>query len=387
MGQLGIYIHIPFCVRKCVYCDFLSFPAEDAVKDAYMAALNEELKATAAFYGEYEVQTVFFGGGTPSCVAKEQIKDCLSTVRAHFHVADNAEITMELNPGTASPESLEYLKDAGINRLSIGLQSADNRELRLLGRIHTYEDFLATYEWARCAGYGNINVDLMSALPGQTPDTWFRTLQTVMALEPKPEHISAYSLMVEEGTPLFDQISQYPPLPDEETDRFLYHETKRLLAQQGYVRYEISNYARKGFESRHNQIYWQRGCDHIRDYIGLGLGASTTVGNYRYQNTDNLADYIRNSKRPDSLRCGEVFLTKQELMEEFVFLGLRRMEGISISEFERTFGERLEQIWEKTLKKWSGAGCLAKKGGFWFLTEKGIDISNVVLADFLSDTA
>lgn len=381
MKKLGIYIHIPFCVRKCVYCDFLSFPADDAVKSMYMAALNEEIKATAASYGEYEVQTVFFGGGTPSCIAKELLKDCLLTIQMYFHMADNAELTLELNPGTASLESLEYLRNAGFNRLSIGLQSADNKELRLLGRIHTYEDFLSTYEWARRAGFSNINVDLMSALPGQSLETWLNTLHMVLKLE--PEHISAYSLIIEEGTKLFDCIGQYPQIPDEDTDRLMYHETKRLLAEHGYVRYEISNYAKKGFESRHNQIYWQRGCDHIRDYIGLGLGASSTVGNYRYRNTGNLPEYIADCKIPDRLRRGEELLSKQELMEEFVFLGLRRMEGISVSEFERTFGEPLEQIWEKAFNKWSSAGCLAKKGGFWFLTEKGIDISNVVLADFL----
>lgn len=383
MKQLGIYIHIPFCIQKCAYCDFLSFPAEDAVKRAYMAAMNEEIQAVAKEYKEYQVQTIFFGGGTPSCIAKELIGDCLFKVQTYFRVADNAEITLELNPGTASLEKLEYLKNAGINRLSIGLQSADDKELKQLGRIHTYKDFLSTYEWARCAGFQNINVDLMSALPSQSLAAWLKTLHAVLALE--PEHISAYSLIVEEGTKLYDQISQYPPIPDEETDRMMYHETKRLLAKHGYIRYEISNYAKKGFESRHNQIYWQRGCDHIRDYIGFGLGASSTVENHRYRNTDKLSEYMASCKTPDQLRRDEELLSGQELMEEFLFLGLRRMQGISISEFERTFGVRLDSIYQKVIKKWKEAGCLDEKNGFLFLTEIGIDISNAVLADFLQD--
>ena len=381
MKQLGIYIHIPFCIKKCVYCDFLSFPADDAAKRAYMAALNEEIKAMAQAYRAYEVQTVFFGGGTPSCMEKELIKDCLLTVQMHFHMADNAEISLELNPKTATLEKMIFLKEAGFNRLSIGLQSADDNELKLLGRIHTYADFLDVYAWARQAGFQNINVDLMSALPGQSLETWQKTLHSVLELE--PEHISAYSLIVEEGTPLFDYFSQYPPLPDEETDRLMYHETKQLLAAHGYTRYEISNYAKKGFESRHNQIYWQRGCDHIGNYVGFGLGASSTVQNYRYKNTDSLSEYMTFSKTPEAFRYEAQYLSELELMEEFMILGLRRMEGISSSEFERTFGVSLCSVYKETLDKWQAAGCLAKQDGFWFLTEQGIDVSNTVLADFM----
>lgn len=381
MKQLGIYIHIPFCVKKCVYCDFLSFPADNAAKSAYMAALKEEIKATAEAYGAYEVQTIFFGGGTPSCMEQELIKDCLLTIQKHFHVADHAEITLELNPKTASLEKLIFLKEAGINRLSIGLQSANDRELKLLGRIHTYADFLDVYAWVRQAGFQNINIDLMSALPGQSLETWQKTLHDVLELA--PEHISAYSLILEEGTPLFDHISQYPPLPDEETDRLMYHETKQLLAAHGYTRYEISNYAKKGYESRHNQIYWQRGCDHIRNYVGFGLGASSTVGNYRYKNTDSLSEYMTLCKTPEAFRCEAQYLSKPELMEEFMILGLRRMEGISPSEFERTFGVSLCSVYKETLDKWQTAGCLAWQDGFWFLTEQGIDVSNMVLADFM----
>lgn len=386
MKQLGVYIHIPFCVKKCVYCDFLSAPADDATKVAYMKALNEEIKAVAQDYRAYEVQTVFFGGGTPSCVDDGLLADCLKTVKESFHIASNVEISMECNPGTAGSDSekkFENLINAGVNRLSIGLQSAQDDELRMLGRIHTFDDFLNTYKAAQRAGFENINIDLISALPGQSLETWQKTLKAAVACNPC--HISVYSLIVEENTYLFDHISQYPPLPDEETDRMMYRETNRILAEHGYRRYEISNYAKKGFESRHNQIYWQRGCDHIKNYIGLGLGASSTVENRRYQNTDDLAEYLQYCKMPAKLKRDETVLSHAELIEEFCFLGLRRMEGISISEFERTFDVSLESVYGTVLNKWSDAGCLAKKDGFCFLTEKGIDISNMIFADFLAD--
>jgi len=387
MKQLGIYIHIPFCVKKCIYCDFLSAPADDATKKKYMEALQEEIKAAAGQYRDYTVQTVFFGGGTPSCVDEALIADCLQTVKKCFQVTADAEVSIELNPGTIGSRSrkkMECLMQAGINRLSIGLQSAQDDELKMLGRIHTVADFSDTYRMARNMGVKNINIDLISALPGQSFETWLKTLDFV--LERNPEHISVYSLMVEEHTHLFDHISQYPPLPDEETDRIMYHETNRILTEHGYIHYEISNYAKKGFESRHNQIYWQRGCDHIRDYIGFGLGASSTVGNHRYRNTDSLAEYLKDAKTPGRLRRDEEYLSRTELMEEFCFLGLRRMEGISVSEFERTFGVSLDSIYSPVLKKWKAAGCMYEKNGFWFLTEKGIDISNRVFSDFLADT-
>lgn len=380
MKGLGIYIHIPFCVRKCVYCDFLSAPADDKTKRSYMEALKEEIRAAAPDYREYEAQTVFFGGGTPSCMDEGLLTDCLTTVRECFRLAADAEITMELNPGTASLKKLECLKNAGVNRLSIGLQSADDEELKLLGRIHTCADFLQTYEWARRAGFCNINVDLISALPGQSLAAWMKTLNFVADLA--PEHISAYSLIVEEGTVLAKCIQRYPSLPDEETDRRMYHETKRLLAAYGYTRYEISNYAKKGCESRHNQIYWHRGCDHIRDYAGFGLGATSSIGNCRYQNTDELSEYVLNCSQPDRLRQREL-LSKPELMEEFMFLGLRRMEGISTLEFERTFGTSLWEVYGTMIEKWKKEGCLEESGGFLFLCDKGIDVSNRVFSDFL----
>ncbi|MCD8038070.1 MAG: radical SAM family heme chaperone HemW [Lachnospiraceae bacterium] len=382
MKRLGLYIHIPFCVKKCVYCDFLSAPADDMTKRRYMGALETEIRAVSELYGEYQAQTVFFGGGTPSCVDADLLAHCLAVVRDCFDVSSDAEITMEINPKTASGEKLGVLKAAGVNRLSIGLQSADDRELLLLGRIHTCADFLQTYGQARAAGFENINIDLICAIPGQSLEAWKRTLDFVIKLN--PEHISAYSLIVEEGTKLYDCISQYPALPDEDTERLMYYETKRMLAQHGFARYEISNYARRGFESRHNQIYWQRGCDHISNYIGFGLGASSTIGSLRYKNTDDLREYLAYCAEPARLRRDEENLSAQELMDEFVILGLRRMEGISLPEFEKTFGVSLLSVYADSLKKWKNAGCLEEKGGFLFFTERGIDVSNTVLCDFLN---
>lgn len=380
MKGIGIYIHIPFCIQKCAYCDFLSAPADDVTKKIYMQVLCEEIKNSAAEYEEYEVQTVYFGGGTPSCINESQLAACLSAVKEGFHIADKPEITLELNPGTASAEKLEYLSNIGINRLSIGLQSSDDKELKLLGRIHTQSDFLHTYEFARKAGFKNINVDLISALPGQSLESWCKTLEFTAGLS--PEHISAYSLIVEDGTRLAECISQYPALPDEETERNMYYETKRLLSEYGYERYEISNYARKGYESRHNQIYWQRGCNHVSDYAGFGLGASSFVNGCRYKNTDNLTEYICNADKIHKYRSKEI-LSMPELMEEFMFLGLRRIEGILISEFEKTFGKALYEAYGMIIDKWKKLDCIAENKGYLFLTDKGIDISNMIFADFL----
>ena len=269
---LGVYIHIPFCVQKCVYCDFLSASATRETQKTYIEALKREIEEEAKHYSDYKIETVFFGGGTPSILQAEEIAECLAVLKENYHIDKNAEITLEMNPGTATAEKLLGLQKAGVNRLSIGLQSAQNEELKLLGRIHTWEDFRQTYQMARTAGFTNINIDLMCALPGQSCATWEDTLQKILAL--KPEHISAYSLIIEEGTVLHDHLEQYPPIPSEEDDRLMYQRTKELLHAYGYERYEISNYALKGYESRHNTIYWTR-----KAYVGFGLGASSKLIN------------------------------------------------------------------------------------------------------------
>lgn len=377
MKTLGVYIHIPFCVQKCVYCDFLSAPAAGEQQQKYIDALKREIEREAENYKDYVVKTIFFGGGTPSIIATNDIWYIINVLKGHYNVADNVEITIEANPKTADYEKLKDLKSAGINRLSLGLQSTDNNELKLLGRIHTYEDFLHTYDDARKAGFNNINIDLISALPSQTPESWIKTLEKVTALT--PEHISAYSLIVEEGTPLYDKLDEFPPLPDEECDRLMYQETKRILSEKGYERYEISNYAKKGFESRHNCIYWQRGTNHTHSYAGFGLGASSTIEDHRWKNTSNMDKYLKDIDIKEERET----LSENDLMEEFMFLGLRMTSGISKSEFFQTFGKKIEDIYKPIIDKWMSQGLIEQNSDNIRLTDEGLNLSNTVLSDFI----
>lgn len=361
--NLSIYIHIPFCAKKCLYCDFLSGTATLEEKAEYVKQLKEEIKKESSSYQKFEIQTVFFGGGTPSILSWGEIESILDTLRAQYHFGKNMEISLEANPKTVDGEKLKAYYQMGINRLSFGLQSTKERELQTLGRIHTYEDFLKNYEQARQAGFSNINIDLMSALPGQTIKSYEESLQKVCGLN--PEHISAYSLIIEEGTPFYDRyFGKEELLPSENEERGMYQLTKEILADYGYARYEISNYAKKGYECRHNNVYWQRG-----NYVGFGSGAASMVENVRWSN------------------CGEErhTLSKQEQMEEFMFLGLRRTEGISKERFYREFEEKIENVYGEVLKKLEADGLLEQKNDFVFLTERGIDVSNYALAQFLLD--
>ncbi len=376
MEKISIYIHIPFCVQKCAYCDFLSAPATRKRQLEYLSSLKNEIKSEAEKYADYTVDTVFFGGGTPSILEAEDIGAVIGLIKAYYNIESDVEITMELNPGTSTFEKLCKLKAMGISRLSIGLQSADNNELKTIGRIHSYEDFLQTYNWAREAGFDNINIDLMSALPGQNMESWKNTLNKVFAL--KPEHISAYSLIVEEGTRLYDNLSDYPQIPDEDEDRLMYQETKRLMSIHGFNRYEISNYAKSGFECRHNIVYWQRG-----NYVGFGIGAASMVENIRWKNIDDIEAYLECSAEPDKIHRDMQKLSENECMEEFMFLGLRMMRGVSKSDFTNVFGKNIYDVYGEVLDKWIGLGRIVEKDGFYMLSDEGIDISNVILADFI----
>lgn len=374
MKALGVYIHIPFCVQKCRYCDFLSAPSTAETRAEYLEALKREMINEAPAYQEYEVKTVFFGGGTPSILEAEQIRECMEVLRSHYRLAADAEISMEMNPGTASLEKLQVMRVSGINRLSIGLQSTVDEELRMLGRIHTYADFEKTYYAAREAGFTNINVDLMSAIPGQSAEGWRKTLQRVVDLE--PEHISAYSLIIEEGTPLCENIESYPAIPSEEEDRIMYQDTKSLLKEHGYERYEISNYAKPGYECKHNIVYWTRG-----NYAGFGLGASSMVENVRWKNTDDMKIYLGQQELKEEVQE----LSKSECMEEFMYLGLRMMGGVSCREFLNTFGVSMEEIYGDVLRHWKNMGVLWQDEDNVALTDAGIDVSNQIFADFLLD--
>lgn len=372
--ELELYIHIPFCVRKCAYCDFLSGPADYEAQRSYKEALIREIENVESF-ADSEVSSIFIGGGTPSVFSEQWMAEVLEKVYTHFNVRQDAEISIEANPGTVDLGKLAVYRQAGINRISFGCQSGDNRELKLLGRIHTWEEFRESFSMAREAGFSNINVDLMSGLPGQSLQSWEESLHKTAQL--KPEHISAYSLIIEEGTPF---ASQKLELPDEEEERNMYERTREILEDWGYHQYEISNYARPGRECRHNLGYWQR-----KEYLGLGLGSASLVGETRFSNTRNMENYLNNSDSAAKIREEREILTVQEQMEEFMFLGLRMTEGISVTEFREVFGVFLEQIYGKVLEKYKKLELLEERGGRLRLTRRGISVSNPILADFLLD--
>lgn len=382
MRNMELYVHIPFCVQKCAYCDFLSMPAESTVKLAYIRKLKDEIRLKAKNFTDRQVVSVFFGGGTPSILHGQQILEIMQTIRENFCILPDAEITIECNPGTLTNEKLEAYKKAGINRLSLGLQSAQDKELQLLGRIHTYEDFLASYDCARKQGFHNINVDLMSALPGQSLKTWEQTLKRVVML--RPEHISAYSLIIEEGTPFY-KLYGYDDetrkkgnkplfLPSEEEERQMYQFTKEFLEKKGYHRYEISNYARPGKECIHNVGYWKR-----VDYLGLGLGAASLIDNMRFSNVTKLTDYLKT----DFLETDFEELTRNQQMEEFMFLGLRMSEGINRNVFLEVFEVPVESIFGEALERMKQQGLVVEQGGQIRLTDAGFDVSNYVFSELL----
>lgn len=424
--SLGLYIHIPFCVKKCAYCDFLSFASDDATKEQYVNALCEEIRANKENAEEYTVETVYFGGGTPSVLSVEQIGKIFGMVLDTFSVrgfevenpgkkekkekkksrfgkkhaeepmlvetpeerlqrvinGELAEVTIEVNPGTADREKFEALYELGFNRLSMGLQSAVTSELSCLGRIHTKEQFAECVKAAREVGFRNISGDLMSGLPGQTENTLTESIRFLLAQQ--PDHISVYSLQIEEGTEFAERYGEGGPekaqLPDEDADRAMYELTGKLLEEAGYTRYEISNYAKEGFESRHNSSYWTG-----REYLGVGLGASSLMSNARFHNTTDMEEYFAGAAEPFSIREDMERLVQKELMEEFMFLGLRMCRGIEKAEFKRRFKCEIETVYGDVMKRLVSRGVLEEAEGRVFLTPRGIDVSNVVLAEFLLD--
>lgn len=377
--DLGLYIHIPFCIKKCAYCDFLSWSGDKNQKEEYVRDLEQEIRSYKTFAADYQVSTVYFGGGTPSILETGQIERIMGALRQTFRIEKKAEITLEMNPGTARKEKLKAYRQLGINRLSIGIQSVKNENLKLLGRIHTYEDFLESYHMAREAGFDNISGDLISSLPGQTLEEWKEELEIL--IRTPLEHLSVYQLIIEEGTEFYERYGEHEELlPDEETSREIYLWTGEYLENQGFRQYEISNYARAGKESRHNLRYWER-----KDYLGLGLGAASMIRNMRMSNTRDWEKYRTGCRDPRKIREEVEFLEEPRQIEEFMFLGLRKTRGVSRKEFRRTFGKDLDLIYEKTLKKYLENGMLQESGDRIFLSEEGILLSNQIFADFLFD--
>ena len=407
LQYLSIYVHIPFCVRKCNYCDFLSFNAKSEVVDRYFEALKREVELTAS--KNAVVRSIFFGGGTPSFVDADKICDVLRDIKSSFAISEDAEISIEVNPASVMFEKLCAYRKAGFNRISIGAQSLNDEELKVLGRAHDSKMFFETFENARRAGFDNINVDVMSALPGQSLESYLATLGKVIEL--RPEHISAYSLILEEGTPFYEMDLD---IPDEDTDRAMYHETKRILAEAGYHRYEISNYGLDGRECYHNKVYWRRG-----NYLGLGIGAASMIDNKRWSNTRDIERYVGilldgacadmeaeiysnaeadlfdkdNDMLPGQDNVGTLSeirenieeLSLQSQMEEFMFLGLRLVEGVSIAEFRRLFGKDIQEVYGEVIDKYIKLGMMeySEQDSFLCLTDSGLDVSNTVMAEFL----
>jgi len=379
---LQLYIHIPFCVKKCAYCDFLSFATDEQTQKTYVKALQAELDFYGSKYSDRYISTIFIGGGTPSWLDESEMAAIMACVYRNFEVAEGAEISIECNPGTVTDQKFAVYREVGINRLSIGLQSANDEELKLLGRIHTFEQFLRTYEKARYYGFSNINVDLMSSLPGQTIEGFIGSLKKVVRL--KPEHISAYSLIIEEGTPFYEKYQKDVELrengqktmflPSEEEEYLTTKKTRELLQQEGYHWYEISNFAKPGKECRHNIGYWKR-----YDYLGVGIGAASLIDNVRYSNTCDIYEYM---KYPSQAAMGEP-VSREAQIEEFMFLGLRMTDGFLREEFEKAFGIAIEGVYGAELKRLQQEELLLQREGRIRLTEKGIDVSNYALAQFL----
>ena len=464
---LALYLHIPFCKRKCAYCDFLSFPATKEAQERYCSFLCREIEQAAVCYAdEYRISTIFIGGGTPSFISPELIQKIMNKVKSLFSVDADAEISMEMNPGTLgmsedadgcirvtkvqtdgdaeqtgsgaeqtdgdaeqignsaeqasnAAKALAVYKRSGINRISIGLQSADDIALKKIGRIHTYEDFLRTYDEVRRAGFDNVNIDLMAALPDQSYDEYMDSLAKVVALS--PEHLSCYSLILEEGTPLFENQDKYK-FPDEDTERRMYHDTVKVLGDAGYEHYEISNFAKTGRECRHNIAYWKRG-----DYLGLGLGASSCMNETRFKEPAEMEMYEKmvsdNTVISKHNVCDAVMpyetmvpndiegswgitdradkhggkfarrpyieeyqvLSEKDRMEETFFVGLRLMEGVDTEKFAVTFGKTVEEVYGALPDKLIDEGLLIRNDRYLALTSYGIDISNYVMAQFLFD--
>ncbi len=375
--DFGIYIHIPFCVRKCLYCDFLSFACDKDAQEKYMEALYNEIKAFGPFIRNREVSSIFIGGGTPSVVEPRLLGRVLGFIKENYNVNPDAEITMELNPGTVNKEGLEEYKAMGINRLSMGLQAWQDRLLKIIGRIHTAKRFEESFFLAREAGFKNINVDLMLSLPSQTMEDVKETIEKVTALG--PEHISAYSLIIEEGTPLKDMFDKgvYEEA-DEDTDRKMYHFACEMLEQKGYGRYEISNFAKKGFESRHNMLYWR-----TNEYKGFGLGASSYFNGERFHNTDNMEMYLNSSYDHNMIKEDTEKLTKEDKISEFMFMGMRMTKGVSKAEFYDRFGLTISDIFGEVIDKYKKMGMVCETEERVFLTSEGTDVSNVIFSEFL----
>jgi oxygen-independent coproporphyrinogen-3 oxidase len=376
--SIGLYIHIPFCISKCYYCDFNSFSNKSGLIKSYFDALNKEIILNSKRVQEYEVNTIFIGGGTPSSVDFQYIEDVLGLCRRYFRIASDAEISLESNPGTLSEDKLSAYKYIGINRLSIGLQAWQNRLLKSIGRVHNIEEFVNNYKLAKRIGFNNINIDIIFSLPHQTLEDWKETVNSVVGLG--PEHISCYSLKIEENTMFWEKyrLGEIDEI-DDQLDREMYYMAKRALAQYGYNMYEISNFSKEGYECRHNLIYWK-----AESYLGFGAGAHSYFNGKRYNNLYRIEDYIKNYIENEGKYIeGEDVIDETESMSEYIILGMRLTQGISSLKFKERYGIEIMDRFGRQFDKLVAGGLVEHKGERLMLTETGLDYANQVFMEFI----
>lgn len=381
MEDFSVYIHIPLCVRKCAYCDFTSFSGRMAQREAYVRAVCREIRVQAAFFGRRRIRTVFFGGGTPTLLTGAQVQTIMDALRESFALPADAEVTMEGNPGTLTREKLLACRAAGVNRLSLGVQSFDDGLLAAVGRIHTAKEAVRAVELAREAGFDNLNLDLMNGLPGQSAGQWADTLNRAIALE--PEHLSCYNLILEEGTPLYAQAMEgrCAPLPDEDELVRMDELTHRLTSGAGYARYEVSNYARPGRMCRHNIVYWE--CE---PYLGLGCAAHSDMDGHRFYNPSDWERYMQMAGAGGNARDAEGDGTPDERRFERMMMGLRMVSGVDCARFARDFGAEPGQVWPQTVHRMTDGGLMERCGGRLRLTRRGMQVMNAVLVQLLEET-
>lgn len=378
MEELGIYIHIPFCKQKCFYCDFCSFANKNEMQGKYVETVINEIK-NITHKEKYTVTTIYLGGGTPSILSPNYIKNILQEIKSSFEILDDAEITIEINPGTVNEEKLKRYKEYGINRLSIGLQSANDKILKNIGRIHDYKQFEETFFYARKCGFKNINVDLMIGLPTQAIEDVKQTLEKI--IQKNPEHISVYSLIIEEGTIIEKLINENKlQLPDEETERIMYWTVVNELKENGYNQYEISNFSKKTYESKHNTNCWKQ-----KQYIGLGTSAHSYLNKKRYSNTNNIEEYIKNIQENNISKNITIHeeQTEESTMNEYMLLGLRMIQGININEFKQKFKIDPTIKYKEILEKLQKENLIQITETSIKLTKQGIDFGNIVWEEFI----
>ena len=375
--ELGVYIHIPFCIKKCYYCDFVSYSNKFEMQEKYIKKLLKEIEDNENLLKTNEITTIYIGGGTPSSIKPELIKNVLDKIYEIANIKEKIEITIEVNPGTVTKNNLQMYKKCGINRVSIGLQSTSEELLKEIGRIHNYNQFLNTYNWAVEAGFRNINVDLMLGLPNQTISDLKDSLEKITSLKPEPNHISVYSLIVEDGTKIEEMISEGKlELPQEEEERNQYKYTKNYLELKGYKHYEISNFAKVGYESKHNTNCWEQ-----KQYIGFGIAAHSYINKCRYSNTCDLTEYL--NKESKDIKEIHENQNIEDMKKEYMLLGLRKIDGVSILRFKEKFGENPIYLFRNELQKLVEEELIEIDLDNIKLTDKGLDFANLVWEEFV----